>query len=130
MLDYALRAGKAVRDLTIVSEIAVYQSYSVDPPVAVMEQVAKVAVIKGIEPIVEECVMKFRAMSQSEFIRALREQAEQLIHDSSSEDQAWMNQQLHGPTLELREGKAISIEGTIHRIRQQLLERRSRQIHF
>ena len=88
------------------------------------------AVIKGIEPIVEECVMKFRAMSQSEFIRALREQAEQLIHDSSSEDQAWMNQQLHGPTLELREGKAISIEGTIHRIRQQLLERRSRQIHF
>ena len=128
VLDYALRAGKAVRDVTIVPEIAVYHTFTVDPPAAIMEQVAKVAVIKGIEPLVGECVLKFRAMNQSEAIQELREQAEQLlIHDSNSKERAWINQQLHGPTLELREGKAISIVGTIQNIQLQLLKQRSRQ---
>ena len=113
IVDAALRAGKMARDTNELSEIEALRpygtdgKYSMDPPADVLRAVTDAAIRRVIEPTVWECVARFRAMEGTEAIVKLRKEAEGLA--TNKEELKWIRQQLHGPTMKLRDGDMIDV---------------------
>lgn len=60
----------------------------------------------AIEPTVQQCISKFKAMQQSQSITQLRRRGEDMAQ--TPEELKWINRQLHEPTLQLRKGLKVN----------------------
>ncbi|KAL7473826.1 hypothetical protein ACHAXS_014465 [Conticribra weissflogii] len=114
MLEWALNAGKAVRNEAIVPQIRELKEYGSDgtPPVGLASKVAASAIELGIEPSVTSCIERLAAMETSEQISQLRWTANEIVNSvlvdekslSQRELQKIMNGLLHLPTMRVRKG--------------------------
>ena len=141
LLEYSLRAGKASRNAEIVPEIeSLRTEYKASSSGAFAkeqeqsDQAAKVAYIKAIEPLIDEYLKKERlaATNVNQDIAMLRSMCLELVELESPEETRWMNQRLHGVTLELREeGKLKSfatLQDCVAAVQRDLDSFRQRQI--
>lgn len=132
LLETALRAGKAARTVACVPELERLlqygtgnSKYEAEPPDALMLQVAEAARVKAIEPMVMECVAKFKAMQASKAIAELRRKADALLVDRSDPtERRWMQQQLHLPTMLLRNGEPLDIPTVLTNLEMDLQKKR------
>lgn len=137
LLDAALSAGKAARDPQQVPELEELRNtygetgnskYSIDPPAAVTELVAKAAMARAIVPAVDDCVQRLQAMGRAEPIVRLRERVDTTLEPRNGEETKWLRKQLHGPTMNLRQGKEVDIDALIKDLESQLEKQRSLQL--
>ena len=112
LLDAALTAGKAARDPQRVPKLEALRQYgsgssrySCEPPAHLSEAAATAAAELAIEPSVEQCLAKFQAMEQSSAINSLRQKAELMAN--TLEEARFIKQQLHQPTMDLRQGLRV-----------------------
>jgi hypothetical protein len=112
LLKYALRPGKAARNPQLVPDLHLLQEYGTGdsskyltkPPRELLQQVTLAAIQQAIEPLlVEECFLVIQAKPWLIAISSLRQQAEALAIDPVKFK--FVRQQLHQPTLELRQGE-------------------------
>ncbi len=127
LFETALRAGKAARTVACVPELESLlkygtgnSKYEAEPPETLMAQVAEAARIKAVEPMVVECVGKFKAMQASHAIAQLRQAAEALLHNCKRDERRWMQQRLHQPTMQLRKGECVDVHQLITSLQREL----------
>ncbi|KAL3802059.1 hypothetical protein HJC23_010815 [Cyclotella cryptica] len=133
LLDGALSAGKAVRNENIVPEIRQLKEFGSDgtPPIGLANVVAEAAIRLGVNPAVENCVARLKALEASNKISLLRQRVDSVVsclnkdetlsaHKSSemshtqsdinAELKKMANELLHAPTVHLRQGEISEVE--------------------
>ncbi|CAJ1935231.1 unnamed protein product [Cylindrotheca closterium] len=102
LLELAIRAGKAARNEMIVPALKELKPYgsSKDPPLDLSIEVQEKVIEDAIEPLIQECLEKWKASTNKDSITTLRQAAESL--STSDEELAIIRKLLHQPTIELR----------------------------
>ena len=111
VLDAALRAGKHARDPRHVPQIEALRPYGSDgkyrmaAPPHLAEEVTVSAMTLAVDPTVQECIEKFRAIDMTQSIVSLRQRVETLA--ANEDESKWLRRQIHSPTMELRRGNDV-----------------------
>ena len=100
ILQSALAAGKACRNVEKVPEIAILKPGIWRPNVEEVRRVNQAVLEKAIDPTVQECLTNFVAANQSQQIQSFRDAV--LSWSSDEEEAQWLRKQLHEPTMQLR----------------------------
>lgn len=130
LLDGALSAGKAARNEAIVPEITQLKEYGSDgtPPKVVADVVARAAIERAIQPSIESCLTRLKAMETADDVKELRKRVNEITLSISQETKCESgllkiaNELLHEPTMLLREGKLSrdEIGSVVRRIEDEL----------
>jgi hypothetical protein len=121
VLQSALRAGKACRNVEKVPEIGLLEDAVLQTSWSKAADVdaAKAAVIhKVIEPAVQDYMDAMRASGRSKIIQQLRSTV--MSWSQNDEEEKWLRKQLHGPTLESRTDVSFDLEIEMESIQRKL----------
>lgn len=147
LLRYALLAGKTVRNPDKIEELQTLRQYGTGntkydstPPPHVLEEVTQVsnqgwsfltipnhflyvilqiAIRKGIDPIVEECVNAWMALDTGKDVSSFRESALRLALNEN--ERKWVMKKLHEPTLQLRKGMQLDRDSFLKDLQSDLV---------
>jgi len=137
IFDAALSAGKAARDVHQVPDIRCLKGYgsggkySVEPPEELMKKSEDAAKTMAIEPAVQKCKEKFRALDSASLVSTFRENImtalteEGFDLDNNTNDRHIVRSYLHKPCIDLRKGVAVDEAAVLSELRINL--RRNRQ---
>jgi hypothetical protein len=121
VLQSALRAGKACRNVEKVPEIGLLEDAVLRTSWSKAADVdaAKAAVIhKVIEPAVQDYLDTMRASDRAKIIQQLRSTV--MSWSQNDEEEKWLRKQLHGPTLESRTDVSFDLEIEMESIQRKL----------
>jgi hypothetical protein len=127
VLDSALSAGKSARnpekcpDLLKLQRFGGEGKYSQQAPITLSKEVAN-SVIEGVvEPMIEQTVKRIQALNSTHQIISLRKKANAILHSASndvtSEQKKLLQEILHQPTLDMKEGKSVNEDLVLNQIR-------------
>ena len=132
ILQSALAAGKACRNVEKVPEIAVLKPGIWRPNSEDVWRANQAVLEKAIDPMVQECFNNFVAASQSQQIQTFRDTV--LSWSSNEEETRWLRKQLHEPTMQLRTQRQellqlSSSDLALHQLQQQFQSWRQTREH-
>jgi hypothetical protein len=122
LFEYALRAGKAVRNTQLVPELKELQQQQTTSRRGLSktellknQQVTRIAYEKAVRPLVEEYIQKYHSKTeQQQRIVSLRQNAHALLEQYNFTDdeqrlhiKQWLNRKLHQPTIEIRRHQCL-----------------------
>ena len=132
ILDAALSAGKAARDTKqcpVLNKLKGYDGegkYSQAAPPQLANEVAEEVIELAIEPAVQRSIERLNAYESSDKIVTLRQRAKELCDDRDWEREKLVNKMLHGPCMEIRNGKTIDLEKVLADIEVKLKDTATR----
>lgn len=130
LLEYALRAGKAARNIAFVPSLNLLREfgtgdttkYSSQPPPDLLSLVTENVIVQAIHPLVQEYShVSSQSKDVATAISILRAQIESLANTKT--ERAWLKKRLHQPTIDLRTGELRSedIQREKERIEQEFM---------
>ena len=128
ILDAALSAGKAARDTKqcpALNKLKGYDNegkYSQAAPQKLANEVAEEVIELAIMPAVKRSLERLNAHKASDQIIILRQQAKDLYDADDIVSGQIVKKMLHGPCMELRQGKKVDVEEVLLAIKVKLNE--------
>eukprot|EP00540_Astrosyne_radiata_P007332 CAMPEP_0116867742 /NCGR_PEP_ID=MMETSP0418-20121206/26792_1 /TAXON_ID=1158023 /ORGANISM="Astrosyne radiata, Strain 13vi08-1A" /LENGTH=457 /DNA_ID=CAMNT_0004503599 /DNA_START=37 /DNA_END=1413 /DNA_ORIENTATION=+ len=135
IMDAALTAGKKARNEKVVPPIAFlkrkdnesddhdeFDEFENGPSQDQVQWAAEAALELAVKPTMEACEEKYVAACHADLVADFRQRVEALATDG--EELLWLRQQMHQPTIDLRQGKPIDVERWIGTLQSHLLQQR------